>query len=85
MPESRITKTIQKLRTGELPDPTAVRPFTLGHLGGACTGCGEAIAMCERSYEYIRVDGGAAVRFHVACHETWVRFKRNRTTTPSAP
>jgi hypothetical protein len=47
-----------------------------GRLGGACSGCGEVIGLFEHCYHYIRVGDGASLRFHLVCHETWVRFKR---------
>lgn len=81
MPSTRIAKTFERLRAGELPAPTTKMKFLAGGLGFAnsCSGCGELVGRFERCY-YIRVGDhvgdGALLRFHVVCHETWVRFKR---------
>lgn len=79
MPPTRVAKTFHRLRAGELPAPTTVSKFLAGGLGTACSGCGEVIGRSERCY-YIRVGDrvgdNAGLRFHVVCHETWVRFKR---------
>ena len=74
-PQSRIVKTLEKLRAGELPAPSVLRRFMAGGLGGACSGCGEKIGRFEECY-YIRAGAGDGLRFHVVCHETWARFKR---------
>ena len=79
MPATRIAKTFEKLRAGQLPAPTAVSKFMAGGLGTACSGCGEVIGRSEHCY-YIRtgdrVGDGPLLRFHPVCHETWLRFKR---------
>jgi hypothetical protein len=76
MPSTRIAKTIDKLRDGALPASSlAVRAFMAGGAGKECSGCGETIGRLERAY-YVRVGGGEGLRFHLVCHETWVRFKR---------
>jgi hypothetical protein len=46
-----------------------------GGAGQECSGCGETIGRSESAY-YVRVDGREGLRFHLMCHETWVRFKR---------
>jgi hypothetical protein len=74
--QSRIEKTIGKLRAGELPASSlAVRAFRAGGAGNECSGCGETIGRFESAY-YVRMGGGGGLRFHLVCHETWVRFKR---------
>lgn len=75
MSQSRIEKTIGKLRAGELPAPPVLRRFMTGGLGGACSGCGEKLGRFEPCY-FIRAGDGGGLRFHAVCHETWVRFKR---------
>lgn len=81
MPNTRIAKTFERLRAGELPAPTTGMKFLAGGLGiaTACNGCGELVGRFERCY-YVRVGDqvgeGALLRFHVVCHETWLRFKR---------
>lgn len=79
MPRTRIAKTFEKLRAGELPAPAGVTKFTASGLGTTCGGCGEPIARSEQCY-YIRladrVGGGPLLGLHPVCHETWVRFKR---------
>ena len=79
MPPTRIAKTFERLRGGELPPPTGVAEFTASGLGTSCSGCGEPIARSERCY-YIRLgqraEAGMLLGFHSVCHETWLRFKR---------
>jgi hypothetical protein len=79
MPPTRIAKTFDRLRAGELPPPTGVAKFAAGGLGTACSGCGEPIARSEYCY-FIRLGqragAGTLLGFHPVCHETWVRFKR---------
>ena len=75
MSQSRIEKTIGKLRAGELPAPPVLRKFMTGGLGGACSGCGETIGRFEQCY-FIRVADSDGLRFHLVCHETWARFRR---------
>jgi hypothetical protein len=79
MPPTRIAKTFERLRAGELPPPTGVAKFTGGGPGTLCSGCGERIAQFEHCYSIRleeRVGTGALLSFHSVCHETWVRFKR---------
>ena len=52
----------------------AERAFLAGGTGAVCSGCGEAIPRLEKAY-YVRVRAADALRFHVVCHQTWVRFK----------
>ena len=75
MSQTRIDKTIGKLRAGALPAPTVLRRFMTGGLGGPCSGCGEKIGRFDHCY-FIRVADGDGLRFHLVCHETWARFKR---------
>jgi hypothetical protein len=65
----RMNKTFDKLRAGQLPPPTAVRTLMKT---ATCSGCGEIIEPRER---YVRVRGVTPLRFHIICHEAWVRFK----------
>lgn len=75
MPSVRITKTLQRLRAGALPaSTTAVRAFMAGGTGAVCNGCDEPIQRLEKAY-YVRVGAADALRFHLVCHQTWVRFK----------
>jgi hypothetical protein len=75
MPSPRIAKTLQRLHAGALPASTmAERAFLAGGTGAVCSGCGEAIPRLEKAY-YVRVRAADALRFHVVCHQTWVRFK----------
>jgi hypothetical protein len=76
MTGSRIAKTFDKLRAGRLPVPTAATKSIVAGLGTACSGCGEVIERFESSYQ-VRSQGSTLLRFHVVCHETWVRFKRS--------
>jgi hypothetical protein len=76
MPSTRIAKTLDRLRGGSLPlSEQAVRAFMADGTGNECSGCGETIGRFERAY-YVRVPGGEGFRFHLVCHEAWVRFKR---------
>jgi hypothetical protein len=76
MSQSRIEKTIGKLRAGVLPASSlAVRAFQTGGTGAECSGCDKTIGRFEKAY-YVRVGAGEALRFHLVCHETWLRFKR---------
>ena len=47
-----------------------------GGVGKECSGCGEPVDRFERAY-YVRVGGDDTLRFHLVCHETWLRFKRS--------
>ena len=74
MPKTRIARTIDKLRTRELPTPVEVkRTFIGGGIECGCSGCGEVIGGSERAY-YCRV-GDVVLPFHVVCHETWIRWR----------
>jgi hypothetical protein len=75
MPGTRVAKTFEKIRAGELPAPHVIKKFLAGGLGKECSGCGEMIGRTEQSY-YVQVGDGALLRFHLVCHETWIRFKR---------
>ena len=76
MPATRIAKTLDRLRDGALPlSSFAVRAFRAAGAGKECNGCGETIGGFEGAY-YVRMGGGEGLRFHLVCHETWVRFKR---------
>jgi hypothetical protein len=78
VPSTRIAKTLEKLHAGALPASTmAVRAFMAGGTGAACSGCGETIGGLEKAY-YVRVRTADALRFHLVCHQTWVRFKQPR-------
>jgi hypothetical protein len=71
----RIDKTIARLRAGELPAPTAVRTLMDSNKETLCSGCGEVIGVFERYY-YARIRKVTSFRFHLACHEAWIRFRR---------
>jgi hypothetical protein len=76
MSQSRIEKTIAKLRDGALPACSlAMRALMAGGAGKECSGCDETISRFERAY-YVHLAEGEGLRFHLVCHETWVRFKR---------
>jgi hypothetical protein len=74
---TRLAKTFERLRAGQLPpvEPNIIKTYVAGGLKAACSGCGEAIELTERSY-WIRIGGCKHLRFHLVCHETWIRFKR---------
>jgi hypothetical protein len=56
----------------------AERAFLAGGTGAQCNGCGETIGGLEKAY-YVRMASAAdALRFHLVCHQTWVRFKPTR-------
>jgi hypothetical protein len=76
---TRITKTVARLRSGELPVAPAVRTFMDSDRQTACDGCGEVIESFERYY-YARIRKVRALRFHVICHEAWARFKPSAAT-----
>jgi len=42
--------------------------------GRECSGCGDTLERSERAY-YVRMRDGEGLRFHLVCHEAWVRFK----------
>lgn len=71
MLQTRIDKTFDKVRTGELSAPTAVRTLTERSKGTTCSGCGEVIEQLERYY-CVRVRSGTLLPFHLICHEAWV-------------
>jgi len=70
----RISKTIEKLRAGDLPPAPAVRTLMDSDKPALCSGCGEMIETFERYY-FARIRKGKALRFHLICHEAWIRFK----------
>ena len=75
---TRIAKTLEKLHAGALPASTlAERAFMAGGTGAPCCGCDEIIGRLEKAY-YLRVRTTETLRFHLVCHETWVRFKQPR-------
>jgi hypothetical protein len=71
----RADKTFVKISAGELPAPPTVRTLMDSDRETRCSGCGETIDVFERYY-YARIRKGAALRFHLVCHEAWMRFKR---------
>lgn len=73
---ARIDKTFDKVRAGELPAPSAVRVRGDSGRRIPCSGCGETIEASER-YCCGRVSGAALHRFHLVCHEVWLRFRRD--------
>ena len=74
MLQARIDKTFARLRAGELPAPTTIRTLPASSRGTTCSGCGDVIERLER---YVRVRSATFLRFHLICHEAWVRFKRS--------
>lgn len=74
MLQDRISKTFARLRAGELPPPTAVKTLPATAQRTTCSGCSEPIEPRER-YSYIRSDA-TVLRFHLICHEAWIRFRR---------
>lgn len=82
MPKARLEKTFDKLRAGELPEPPAISTLMGSNRETRCSGCGEIIGMYERYYS-ARIRRVIAVRFHLACHEAWVRFRRQPISAPS--
>ena len=75
MSSARLEKTFDKLRAGELPEPPAICTLMDSNREAPCSGCGEIIRIYERYY-YARIRKIIAVRFHLACHEAWIRFRR---------
>ena len=74
MVRDRIARTFDRLRAGELPAPTAVRTLPATARRATCSGCGDVIEHLERYY-YARAGGSAVLRFHLICHEAWIRFR----------
>ena len=74
MLQARADKTFDKLRSGELPAPPAIRTLMDSDKEKTCSGCGEIIGQFERFY-YARIRKARALRFHLICHEAWVRFR----------
>jgi hypothetical protein len=72
--QTRLEKTFDRLRSGELPNPPAVRTLTDSDKETCCSGCGEIIDVYERYY-YVRIRKITSLRFHLLCHEAWVRFR----------
>ena len=75
MLETRLEKTFNKLRRGELPSPPAIRTLMDSDKETRCSGCGEVINVFERYY-YARIRKITSLRFHLLCHEAWIRFTR---------
>ena len=78
MPTARIAKTLASLKSGALTPPALHRSFLVGGMGDSCRGCGERIASSEKAY-YVRIAGSDFFGLHLVCHETWIRFKYQRT------
>ena len=74
MLQTRIDKTLDRLRAGQLP-AAPVLTLAAEEAGQPCSGCGEPLEASERYY-YLRGHDGESLRFHLICHEVWVRFKR---------
>jgi hypothetical protein len=47
-------------------------------MGDDCRGCGEPLPGPEKAY-YVRMAGSEFFGLHLVCHETWIRFKYQRT------
>ena len=75
MLQTRLEKIFGRLRNGELPDPPAVRTLMDSGKETRCSGCGERIDLFERYY-YARLRKATSLRFHLLCHEAWIRFRR---------
>ena len=74
--ERMRSKTLERLRAGALPSSLrAERAFRAAGTGTACSGCGDAIGRLESAY-YVGLAGAEALRLHIICHETWIRFKQ---------
>jgi hypothetical protein len=76
MLQTRLEKTFDRLRSGELPNPPAVRTLMDSDKQARCSGCGELIDVFERYY-YARIRKVTSLRFHLLCHEAWIRFRRS--------
>ncbi|HXU90577.1 MAG TPA: hypothetical protein VFQ62_17145 [Methylomirabilota bacterium] len=75
MLKTRLEKTFDRLRAGELPEPPAIRTLMDSDRETRCSGCGEVINVYERYY-FARVRKILPLRFHLACHEAWIRFRQ---------
>jgi hypothetical protein len=82
MLKTRLEKTFDKLHAGELPEPPAIRTLMDSNRETRCSGCGDMIGMYERYY-HARIRRVITVRFHLACHEAWVRFRRQPANAQS--
>ncbi len=72
---TRVATTLDRLHARALPSSSlAVRAFMAEGTGRACSGCGEPLERFERAY-YVRMRDNESLRFHLVCHEAWVRFK----------
>ena len=71
---ARADKTFDKLRSGVLPAPPAIRTLMDSDKEKTCSGCGEIIEQFERYY-FARIRKVVVLRFHLICHEAWVRFR----------
>jgi hypothetical protein len=72
---TRVATTLERLHARALPSSSlAVRAFMAEGTGRECSGCGELLERSERAY-YVRMRDGEGLRFHLVCHEAWVRFK----------
>ena len=78
MPSARIAKTLARLKSGALTPPALHRSFLVGGMGDDCRGCGEPLPSSEKAY-YVRMAGSEFFGLHLVCHETWIRFKYQRT------
>ena len=70
----RVEKTLDKMRRGGLPAPTADKPSIETGSGNRCSGCDETIEPTEMLYA-VRVV--VPLRFHDVCYNAWATFKRS--------
>lgn len=72
--QSRFEKTIENIRTGGLPRPTAdrVRDLAAGN-GLPCNGCGAGVEVSEDCV-HVTIAGVLRLRFHEECYSAWVGY-----------
>jgi len=75
----RIAKTLETLRSGNLPIPGSSADKLLLETirETTCSGCSEPIRPRDKYYSIRLRDGTFRLfRFHPVCHELWIRFRR---------
>ena len=71
----RAERTLDKIRRGGLPAPTEHTQLVGNGDGRPCDGCGETIHPSETACT-VSVRRTLDWRFHEACYEAWLTFRR---------
>ncbi|HEY7521289.1 MAG TPA: hypothetical protein VIE36_23605 [Methylomirabilota bacterium] len=70
----RAEKTVDRIRRGALPAPTAHTQLVADGDGQPCDGCGETIRPSETACT-VSVERALDWRFHEVCYDAWLSFR----------